>query len=478
LNKYLTNIDPKSTIGLNGAPFSLIQMNDTYGIDHYLICRSHPTIMYMYSGKTNIVISNTTHHLKKGDLIFINSFEYYKHLPEIGVAYELFFLTFDMDNINIQSKHISPFNLQLQQLVKRRLLFPRFLPRDNSWAEGIKKLFENICIESTKDSKRTRKFIIPFIIQIISTLMLNNFLKKDHLHNKRLEKVQLLDNIFNILETTYYHENCIENLEEETKLTRREISKLILHFYELPLTKFINIFKIQKSMELFYKTNLSNTQLANKVGFNDPSYFDKIFKLVNEITPSQYRQELSSLPQNTLPTDWKEFCFGKPALKGSCCYENGLFKIKGPGNKYILRNDIFQSICKEFVSDFDFKCHASLTHSFDVNNFLGILIKEDLKQDSDYFAFLAYKSNALFKTFNSKIKDSSYFGINYIDCKNAFIRVQKQDQKIIISLSNNGTDWEEVFKKMSPFKSDKIYVCLTTSSRNPDRLSMAEFRIL
>ena len=453
-------------------------MNDTYIINHYLICRTHPTIMYIYSGKTNIVINNTTHHLKKGDLIFINSFEYYKHLPEEGVAYELFFLTFDLDVINIQSKQLSPFNLQLQQIVNGHLFFPRFLSSDKSWGDGIKILFENICIESTKDIDRTRKFIIPFIIQIISTLMLNNFLKKDHLHNKRLEKIQLLDTIFNVLATTYYLENCIENLEKVTHLTRREISKLIVHFYELPLIKFLNIFKIQKSLEFFYKTKLSNTQIAYNTGFNDPSYFDKIFKLVNQITPSQYRQELSSLPQNALPPDWKELCFGKLVLEGSCCYENGILKIKGSGNKSILRKDIFQCIYKEFDADFDFKCLASLTYSIDPDNFLGILIKDDLREEGDYLGFLAHKSNSLYKTFNSKTKGSTYLGINYVDCNNAFFRVQRQDQKVIISLSSNGDDWEEVYRKISPFKNDTIYICLTTSSRNPDRLAMAEFQVL
>jgi len=478
LNKYRTNIDPKSAISLSGVPFTLNQMNDSLIIDHYLICRSHPTIMYIYSGRTNIVISNKIHHLKKGDLIFINSFEYYKHLPEEGVPFELFFLTFDLEFINSQSKNLSPFNLQLQQILKGRLYFPRYLPSDKLWCDGIKKLFESLCLESKKDFKRTRKFIIPFIIQIISTSILTNFLKKDHQHNKRLEKIQLLDTIFNVLEATYNLENCIENLEEVTQLTRRELSKLIFHFYELPLIKFLNIFKIQKSMELFYKTSLSNTQIAYKTGFNDPSYFDKIFKLVNQITPSQYRQELSSLPQNTLPSDWKDVCLGKTVLEGSCSYENGIFKIKGSGNKFILRKDVYQSVYKEFGSDFDFKCLGSLTHSIGLNNFLGILIKDDIKEENDYLAFLANKSNSLIKTYYSKNKGSSYLGMNFIDSNKTYFRVQRQDQKIIVSVSNNDKDWEEVYRKIPPFKNDTIYICLTTSSRNPDRLSMAEFRLL
>jgi len=478
LNKYLTQIEPQNSIDLSGLPFLQVRMVDTNVITHFLICRTHPTLMYIKSGITNIVISNQVYHLKKGDLIFINYFEYYKHLPIEGEKFELFFLTFDLTFLKMKDKDHSILNLHLKQLLEKILFFPRFLPDDSSCSEGIKKLYENICDEGYKDPKRTKKFINPFLVNVVSSLILNKYLKKDYLHKKRMEKIQLLDNIFNVLESSFFLDNCINVLEEATNISRRKISKLISHFYDLPLVKFINIYKIQKSMELFYKTTLTNTEIANKVGFNDQSYFDKIFKLVNEITPSQFREELSKFPSDTLPPEWKEICFGTLDLKGSSCYSDGVFKIKGPGNKLVIRNDVFHSVCKEFTSDFEFKCYSSLKYSSDIDNFTGILIRESLKDSSDFYSFLANKSDRLFFALKTHKKGYSHFGTAYIESDNVYFWIKKQGQKITVSKSENGTDWLEVFNKVNLFNSNSLYICLTTSSRNPDRLSMAEFRVL
>lgn len=49
--------------------------------------------------------------------------------------------------------------------------------------------------------------------------------------------------------------------------------------------------RIQKAKELLDKTNLKNYEISFKVGYENPSYFSKIFKEYTGVTPYEYRMK-------------------------------------------------------------------------------------------------------------------------------------------------------------------------------------------
>ena len=55
------------------------------------------------------------------------------------------------------------------------------------------------------------------------------------------------------------------------------------------ITEHLNNVRVKESKILLKTTNMSISELAYSVGYNDSKYFAKIFKKLNDITPSQYR---------------------------------------------------------------------------------------------------------------------------------------------------------------------------------------------
>jgi AraC-like DNA-binding protein len=55
------------------------------------------------------------------------------------------------------------------------------------------------------------------------------------------------------------------------------------------LTGYLNTVRTQKAKELMKTSELNFTQIAEKVGYQNVYYFSKVFKDLNKITPSQYR---------------------------------------------------------------------------------------------------------------------------------------------------------------------------------------------
>ena len=61
-----------------------------------------------------------------------------------------------------------------------------------------------------------------------------------------------------------------------------------------PFIEYVNTLKVEKACELLVTTNLSIIDIAMSVGFDDQSYFTKLFKKDTSMTPKQYRSANSS----------------------------------------------------------------------------------------------------------------------------------------------------------------------------------------
>jgi AraC-like DNA-binding protein len=51
----------------------------------------------------------------------------------------------------------------------------------------------------------------------------------------------------------------------------------------------LNHFRVEKACALMDETNLNINQIALDCGFNDQSYFTKVFRRYTRTTPKQYR---------------------------------------------------------------------------------------------------------------------------------------------------------------------------------------------
>ena len=58
---------------------------------------------------------------------------------------------------------------------------------------------------------------------------------------------------------------------------------------EVRLSDFVKNVRLRKAAELLKEGGLSIAEIADKVGFNTPSYFTKSFKKLFGVLPTQYK---------------------------------------------------------------------------------------------------------------------------------------------------------------------------------------------
>lgn len=130
--------------------------------------------------------------------------------------------------------------------------------------------------------------------KIHSTLSIASILAK-HLLVENIIKVKRNKSLENVLK--YIEDNLNENLSIEDITKQTYISKTSLYLlfkknFNMTVSEYINSQRIKRAIKLLKTTDLDIENISLEVGFSSQSYFSKIFKKINGISPIQYRKDL------------------------------------------------------------------------------------------------------------------------------------------------------------------------------------------
>jgi signal transduction histidine kinase/ligand-binding sensor domain-containing protein/DNA-binding response OmpR family regulator len=83
----------------------------------------------------------------------------------------------------------------------------------------------------------------------------------------------------------------VEELSRELAMSRVHLYKKLLSLTGKSPIEFIRVLRLKRAAQLLEKSQLSVSEIAYEVGFNNPKYFTKYFKTEFGVLPSQYQQQ-------------------------------------------------------------------------------------------------------------------------------------------------------------------------------------------
>lgn len=90
----------------------------------------------------------------------------------------------------------------------------------------------------------------------------------------------------------YMEKLTLRDLAANLYLNDTYLSKLFRQELNTSFTDYLNNTRIEHSIELMRSTDKSLLEIAGLVGFDDQSYFTKIFKKITGMTPRQYKSQI------------------------------------------------------------------------------------------------------------------------------------------------------------------------------------------
>jgi len=98
--------------------------------------------------------------------------------------------------------------------------------------------------------------------------------------------------VFTYLEDHIKKEVSLQSTANYSELSISYLSRLFKKEFGINFTNYISLKKVRKSKKLLKESDIGIAEVAFEFGYNESSYFCKVFKGIEGITPTQYRENL------------------------------------------------------------------------------------------------------------------------------------------------------------------------------------------
>ena len=268
----------------NALPIYFVHNGTVGDMDNHVLHMHESMELYFFiAGDHKYVVDNTIYDLSYGDIIIINPGEIHKVLPLSETAYERFFFRIDCNLF--ENMHFDP----LAELLNRPDGVGNLLVLDKKDKDEVISMLYEISSYIRGEEQNVQFRVYSLIMRILDIIVRNKSQIQDYTGSADCRKPELVERILE-----YISEN-VRNIESVTKIsdalgkTPQYISSYFSKYMGIPLKSYIQIKKIAlaKSM-LIAGSNVTETCFA--CGFNDCSYFIRIFSKYAGMTPAAYRR--------------------------------------------------------------------------------------------------------------------------------------------------------------------------------------------
>lgn len=253
--------------------------------EHHVLHINNYVEIYVYvAGDHRYVVENALYTLRRGDIVIINPREVHKALPLSSCMYERFYLLVDCHAFD--GMFLNPLSPILSAPADRG---NRISPNDNDREAILAMLYaiSDCFADGREDCLRAYGFVMRLLDEIHRHLQSGSTAADAPAHVPALLETVL----------TYVAENTaavqsVAEIAAALGLSPQYLSAYFSKHIGTPLKIYIQAKKIALAKDLLDK-GADVTQACYDCGFNDCSYFIRVFKKYVGITPLRYKQSLA-----------------------------------------------------------------------------------------------------------------------------------------------------------------------------------------
>ena len=131
---------------------------------------------------------------------------------------------------------------------------------------------------SVEDCEKTADILESYIVFLL-----------DKYGNQGESYNPLMENIKNYIRENMAYGFSIEDLAAAFSYNEKYLGRLFKHREGISIRDYCNLIRIKQAKRLLEDTDLSVSQIATQVGFNNITYFDRVFREIVLLSPRTYR---------------------------------------------------------------------------------------------------------------------------------------------------------------------------------------------
>ena len=269
-----------------------------FPIELYYVDRSHPRyempfhwhleheIMLVLSGSFSLSVDGKTHTLHKGDTAVISTGAVHGGVPD-NCIYEC--LVFDTSRF-MESSSALLHRKYCDFFDTDTLIYP-FFEKGTRCSELICQMFE------VMDKRQTgyEFFTVGLMWQLFGQILHDHsYTVTDMAERRNAKSTEQIKTVLNYIRKNYASRLTLADLADVLNLSPEHFCRLFHSITGKSPIDYLNYYRIECACELLSSSQKSITEVAYSCGFNDLSYFNRIFKRYKKVTPGHYQKTMLS----------------------------------------------------------------------------------------------------------------------------------------------------------------------------------------
>lgn len=250
-------------------------------------------ILYVLEGVLTVELNNVLYNLKERDILLIGSGDIHWIIPQpqksriVGVQFGL--PIFDALLFDASSKRfITPLlchSKKLETLPDRRV------------HRRIEHLIRAMIHENENREKGFQMVLkarlYDLVVAILRQIPMDEYCAQGK--KKRLERLERLEKVFQHVERRYGQEISLEEAAQEANISVYYFARFFKEATGKTFGRYLMEYRVKKAKWYLANTEAKVTDIAFGTGFNNTTTFNRIFKEITGVTPTEYKKASSSM---------------------------------------------------------------------------------------------------------------------------------------------------------------------------------------
>ncbi|MGG7213554.1 AraC family transcriptional regulator [Clostridium nigeriense] len=244
-------------------------------------------IYYFIEGSCKMDIGKETVMSEAGNIIIILTNTVHSFYLDSNISCRFIHIHFDPYKLSSIFMDKEVFNIDLSSILSSINSYYKLVADENM----ISLLF--LIIDEVNDSNQFSETLCTLHL----TELLIYFMKKENISSlfstsKSNGTSNYVFLAFEYIKQNYSEKILISDIANYLNISSRYLRKLFYEATNLTVLQYINIYRINKSIDLMATTDNSLTDISLSVGLGDIQHFSRLFKNIIGINPSKYKNML------------------------------------------------------------------------------------------------------------------------------------------------------------------------------------------
>ncbi len=267
-----------------------------FPVEYYYVDQQHPRyqmpfhwhneweILRILDGKMQISLDDEQYALKKGDVLLIRGGMLHGGEPE-NCMYEC--LVFDLYGIFRRIEMVKPY---LRPFYRQTYL-PQIVYLSDSCPEvsaTVGKLMEVFALGNCCPELET----VAGLSRLFSWIQNSGNYAEASSREDGGRRTDQIKPVLEFIETHYSQGLTLEDLAAVAGMNPKYFCRVFRSLTHHSPVDYLNFYRIEQAAHMLDSTELSVTEVGNRCGFWESSYFTKVFRKYKNVTPIQYRKNV------------------------------------------------------------------------------------------------------------------------------------------------------------------------------------------